>query len=308
MTPDSVRNKTARLSGFLGLQRNTVAVLAMVSLVGMGERMAERFLPIYIMALGGSAVAIGLLQAMDNLLSALYSFPGGYLSDRIGTKRALVVGGGISGMAAAKSLANQGYETHIIERSPQLGGQALNLYKTVTGEEIQPKLSGLVEEVQKNKNIHVHLDTSLAKVEGFVGNFEATLSNNGSKEKLDFGVAVMATGAAPLKPDEYHYGDDPRILSSLELDRKFMDNDPSLKDLNCAVFIQCVGSREPDRPYCSKVCCMYVAKQAMAYRRAVPEGRAYVFYIDIRSQGLGYDEFVQQAIALQLQFALQDIQ
>ena len=90
MTPDSVRNKTARLSGFLGLQRNTVAVLAMVILVGMGERMAERFLPIYIMALGGSAVAIGLLQAMDNLLSALYSFPGGYLSDRMGTKRALV--------------------------------------------------------------------------------------------------------------------------------------------------------------------------------------------------------------------------
>ena len=81
----------ARLFGFLGLQRNTVGVLAMVVLVGMGERMAERFLPIYILALGGGALAIGLLQAMDNLLSALYSFPGGYLSDRIGTKRALLV-------------------------------------------------------------------------------------------------------------------------------------------------------------------------------------------------------------------------
>ena len=62
----------------------------MVVLVGMGERMAERFLPIYLMALGGGALAIGLLQAMDNLLSALYSFPGGYLSDRIGTKRSLL--------------------------------------------------------------------------------------------------------------------------------------------------------------------------------------------------------------------------
>ena len=91
MNPDSLRKNTARVTGFLGLQRNTVGVLAMVILVGMGERMAERFLPIYIMALGGSALAIGLLQAMDNLLSALYSFPGGYLSDRIGTKRALVV-------------------------------------------------------------------------------------------------------------------------------------------------------------------------------------------------------------------------
>jgi len=83
--------RTARISGFLGLQRSTVGVLAMVVLVGMGERMAERFLPIYLMALGGGAVVIGLLQAMDNLLSALYSFPGGYLSDRIGTKRALLV-------------------------------------------------------------------------------------------------------------------------------------------------------------------------------------------------------------------------
>jgi len=80
-----------KLFGFLALQRSTVGVLVMVVLVGMGERMAERFLPVYILALGGSALVIGLLQAMDNLLSALYSFPGGYLSDRIGTKRALLV-------------------------------------------------------------------------------------------------------------------------------------------------------------------------------------------------------------------------
>jgi MFS family permease len=81
----------SRLTAFLGLQRSTIGVLAMVVLVGMGERMAERFLPIYILALGGGAIAIGLLQAMDNFLSALYSFPGGYLSDRIGTKKALIL-------------------------------------------------------------------------------------------------------------------------------------------------------------------------------------------------------------------------
>jgi MFS family permease len=85
----SIPFRAARIAEFLGLQRSTVGVLAMVILVGMGERMAERFLPIYILALGGGALAIGLLQAMDNLLSALYSFPGGYFSDRIGTKRSL---------------------------------------------------------------------------------------------------------------------------------------------------------------------------------------------------------------------------
>jgi MFS family permease len=87
----NMASRTARISGFLGLQRSTVGLLAMVVLVGMGERMAERFLPIYMLALGGGAMAIGLLQAMDNLLSALYSFPGGYLSDRIGIKRSLLV-------------------------------------------------------------------------------------------------------------------------------------------------------------------------------------------------------------------------
>ena len=198
---------------------------------------------------------------------------------------AMVIGGGIAGMAAAKSLANQGYETHIIERSPQLGGQALNLYKTVTGDYIQEKLSGLIKEVQENKNIHVHLDTTLSRVEGFVGNFEATLSTNGSKEELEFGVAVMATGASPLKPAEYRYGDDPRILSSLELDRKFIDRDPGLKKLNTAVFIQCVGSREPQRPYCSRVCCTHSIDNALQLKKLNPDMSVIILYRDIRTYG-----------------------
>ncbi len=90
-TTETIKNHASRLSALLGLQRSTVGVLTMVVLVGMGERMAERFLPIYMLALGGGVLAIGLLQAMDNFLSALYSFPGGYLSDRIGTKRSLLI-------------------------------------------------------------------------------------------------------------------------------------------------------------------------------------------------------------------------
>jgi MFS family permease len=90
-TSDTVKTVAIKLTSFLGLQRSTVGLLAMVVLLGMGERMAERFLPIYMLALGGGVLAIGLLQAMDNLLSALYSFPGGYLSDRIGTKKSLLI-------------------------------------------------------------------------------------------------------------------------------------------------------------------------------------------------------------------------
>ena len=87
----TIKSRAERVTTFLALQRSTVGLLAMVVLVGMGERMAERFLPIYILALGGGVLAVGLLQAMDNFLSALYAFPGGYLSDRIGTKRSLLV-------------------------------------------------------------------------------------------------------------------------------------------------------------------------------------------------------------------------
>lgn len=86
-----ITQKAVELSGFLALKRSTVGLLAMVVLVGMGERMAERFLPIYILALGGGTLAVGILQTMDNLLSALYSFPGGYLSDRVGARRSLLI-------------------------------------------------------------------------------------------------------------------------------------------------------------------------------------------------------------------------
>jgi len=91
MQRSDIKHHFSALTRFLGLQRSTVGLLAMVVLLGMGERMAERFLPIYILALGGSVMAIGLLQAMDNFLSALYSFPGGYLADRIGTKKSLLI-------------------------------------------------------------------------------------------------------------------------------------------------------------------------------------------------------------------------
>ena len=83
--------KKRSLKEFLGLQKGMIALLIMVILVGMGERMAERFLPIYLIALGGSTLSIGLLNGLDNLLSALYSFPGGYLSDRLGHKKALLI-------------------------------------------------------------------------------------------------------------------------------------------------------------------------------------------------------------------------
>jgi heterodisulfide reductase subunit A len=198
---------------------------------------------------------------------------------------AMVVGGGISGMAAARSLARQGYQTHIIERDAQLGGQALNIYRTAKGEDVQEKLSGLIKEVETHAKIQIHLNTQIEEVEGFVGNFLTTLSSNGNQEELEHGVAIMATGASALKPDEYSYGKDPRILTALELDHKFMQNDKTLKDLNTAVFIQCVGSREPERMYCSRVCCTHSVDNALQLKKLNPEMDVFVLYRDLRTYG-----------------------
>ena len=201
------------------------------------------------------------------------------------TPTAMVVGGGVSGMAAALTLARQGYETHIIEKSDRLGGQALNLHTTTAGEPIQKKVRELIAAVEAEKNTRLHLNTALTSVDGFVGNFKSTLSENGTESTIEHGVAVMATGASELKPTEYGYGSDPRILTSLELDGKFIADDPALDKIDSAVFIQCVGSREPQRPYCSRVCCTHTVHSALQLKERNPDMNIYVLYRDIRTYG-----------------------
>jgi heterodisulfide reductase subunit A-like polyferredoxin len=197
----------------------------------------------------------------------------------------LVIGGGIAGMTAALSLARQGYDTHLVERSDQLGGQANSLYRTWRGEDIQAHLADLVDQVNAEKRLQVHLNTQLASVDGFVGNFKTVLKNNTGDTEIEHGVTVVATGASELEPDEYLYGEDPRVVTSLELDRKMLAGDAMLDGLNTAVFIQCVGSREPQRPYCSRVCCTHSIESALAIKTRNPEAGVYILYRDIRTYG-----------------------
>jgi len=198
---------------------------------------------------------------------------------------AMVVGGGIAGMAAAKSFADQGYETHLVEKSGQLGGQARNIFHTARGESVAEKLNEMIQAVDSSNRIHAHLNTELTNVEGFVGNFESVLLSNGSEQTVEHGVAVIATGAEAYKPDEYGYGKDERIMTSLELDKKLMDNDPTLNNLNSAAFIQCVGSREPGRMYCSRVCCTHSVENALQLKKRNPDMNVYVLYRDVRTYG-----------------------
>ena len=198
---------------------------------------------------------------------------------------AMVIGGGIAGMSAALSLANQGYQTHLVEQSDRLGGQALNLFRTADGEEIGPRLAQMVDAVQQNPKIEVHHDATLKTVDGFVGNFVSTLETGDASTEVQHGVTVIATGGKPLVPCEYSYGASPKILTSLELDRCFKANDPSLGKLGTAVFIQCVGSREPERPYCSRVCCTHSIDNALSLKQRNPGMNVFVLYRDIRTYG-----------------------
>jgi heterodisulfide reductase subunit A len=204
-------------------------------------------------------------------------------------QKALVIGGGISGMIAAKNLTEQGYHTYLIEKEGILGGQARSLYQTWRGEDVQEYLRKLIQEIQSIPKIEVYLNTELKQVEGFVGNFKSTIQTNGKVEILEHGIAIIATGGSELKPDQHLYGKDPRVLTSLELDQRLIDKDPGLGKLRSAVFIQCVGSRIKERPYCSKVCCTHSVRSALKLKEINPEMDVFVVYRDMRTYGLRED-------------------
>ncbi len=197
----------------------------------------------------------------------------------------LVLGGGVAGMSAAKALADQGFHVHLVESSEELGGNAKSIYKTWRGEFIAEFVEQLAASVEQHPSITVYKSAELMNVQGFVGNFTSELKvADGSRIEIHHGIAILATGGNEYKPAEYLYGRDPRVLTHLELDARIMAGDvPS--NQSAAVFIQCVGSREPLHPYCSRVCCTHTMESALHLRRSNPDMPIYVLYRDIRTYG-----------------------
>jgi heterodisulfide reductase subunit A len=204
-------------------------------------------------------------------------------------QRALVIGGGIAGMASAKTLSDQGYHTYLIENTDCLGGQARHLNETWQGEDIQVYLTGLIEAVTSDANIEIFLDSKIDAVEGFIGNFKTTIARCGEAQTLEHGITIIASGASELKPDDYLYGKDSRVVTGLELQQRFIQNDPCLNQNKTTVFIQCVGSRIPERPYCSKVCCTRSIHSALKLKALNPQMNIFVLFRDMRAYGLRED-------------------
>ena len=199
--------------------------------------------------------------------------------------KALVIGGGISGMTAALGLAEQGYRSYLIEQSQELGGNALRLSETWKGEDIQAQLKDMIRQVNEHPQIEVFTGAGIKETSGFIGNFKTTISQDGKETVLEHGAVVVAVGAEELKPSEYLYGEDERVFTHLEFDSALRAKDDRIHKAKTAVFIQCVGSREPQRPYCSKVCCTHTIRSALALKEINPDMDIFVLYRDIRTYG-----------------------
>ncbi len=218
--------------------------------------------------------------------------------------RALVLGGGVAGMSAALSLADQGFHTYVIEKTKYLGGLARRLFFTLEGPDPQKLLRGLEALVLQHPNIEVLRQTELVQVSGHAGQFRSLVRQHtpgrAQERQLTHGAILIATGGKVFDPQgQFAYGEDPRVLTQLELEAWLHEGRPELEKARQVVMIQCVGSREPEHPYCSRLCCSEALKNAMLLKKRYPLLEVTVLYRDMRAYGfreLYYQEAKQQGV------------
>jgi heterodisulfide reductase subunit A-like polyferredoxin len=208
-------------------------------------------------------------------------------------KRALVLGGGIAGMNAALDLAKQGFESTLIEKEGQLGGMARKLYHTIEGGDIKAYLEKLTARVASEEKIEVLTNAAVVHFEGFQGNFATKVDINGGEDtrEINHGVIIVATGAREYTPKEFLYGEDKRVVTQVELGDKLAQQGAA--DLETVVMIQCVGSRNEERPNCSKICCQSAVKNALDIKKQNPDAQVFILYRDIRTYGLLEDYYTE---------------
>ncbi|HDH25622.1 MAG TPA: FAD-dependent oxidoreductase [Actinobacteria bacterium] len=199
------------------------------------------------------------------------------------TSAALVIGGGIAGMSAALNLADQGFAVHLVERESELGGNLRHI-RYLLGNEADPQveLETIIKKVRAHPNVNLWLDSTIRRVDGFVGNFVSTIVRGDEEELVEHGVVIVATGAEAYAPTEYLYGSDERVITQRQLEERLADGKLDAKRI---VMIQCVGSREEGRMYCSRICCGQAIKNALKIKADHPKSDVFVLYRDVRTYG-----------------------
>lgn len=206
-------------------------------------------------------------------------------------KAALIVGGGIAGMNCALSIANQGHEVHLVEKTSQLGGIARKIHATLDGLDVQEYLNGLITKVYQHRAIHVYHNATITDATGYVGNFVTSLQSDRGPAQIKHGAAVIAIGADVYKPEEYLYGEDERVLTHIELEERIAEQDEKIVNAHSVVMIQCVGCRNEERNYCSRLCCSESVKNALKLKEINPEMDIYILFRDMRTYGFNEDHY-----------------
>jgi heterodisulfide reductase subunit A len=206
-------------------------------------------------------------------------------------KRALVVGGGLAGMTSALSLANQGFEVYLVEKDANLGGMARRLHYTLEGLDVQASLRNLVRTVYQHPLLHVYTDATITEATGYVGNFITKVRSEGRVMEMHHGITIVATGAEEYKPTEYLYGEDDRVVTLLELEEQIAKGEEKVTNAETLVMIQCVGCRNEDRNYCSRVCCDQAIKNALKLKEINPKVDIYILFRDMRTYGFKEDYY-----------------
>jgi len=207
----------------------------------------------------------------------------------------LVVGGGIAGMTSALSIANQGHDVYLVEKDTNLGGMARRLYYTLEGLDVQAYLQELVHKVYQHPLVHVLTNAVITEATGYVGNFITKVKSDRGVTEIQHGAAVIAIGAEEYKPTEYLYGKDDRVLTLLELEEKIFKKEERLVNAQSLVMIQCVGCRNEDRNYCSRVCCSQAIKNALKLKAINPQMDIYIIFRDMRTYGFSEDYYREAA-------------
>ncbi|MCK5572273.1 MAG: CoB--CoM heterodisulfide reductase iron-sulfur subunit A family protein, partial [Bacteroidetes bacterium] len=216
----------------------------------------------------------------------------------------LVVGGGVSGLSAALSVAKQGFDVYLVEKEAELGGVVRDLYKVYpTGDEAKEFIEPLIAAVENHERIKVFTSSVVSGVSGFVGSFHAQITSHKEETTaLDIGTIIVATGAEALEPAGYYgYGINDQIMTQLELEKLLKEGSPNLPER--VVMIQCVGAMEENgRTYCSRICCGVALKNAIQIKSLKPETDVYILYRDIQAYGVELEEYYRDALRLGIKF------
>ncbi len=205
---------------------------------------------------------------------------------------ALVIGGGISGMSAALSLSRQGFKTYLVEKEEKLGGRLNSLYKLFPHDiDATEFVQKIISNVNNAQNLEIYTHAKVKNVDGFVGNFEVEIEQNGSVLNLSVGAIVVAVGSSLLTPEGMFQYDGKTRITQYQLEPKLKNNEIDAKNI---AMIQCVGSRNDERLYCSSVCCMTALKNAIIIKKRNPNTNITILFRDLHSP-YTYEDYYKKA-------------